>query len=339
MERMEVKYHDRVVESGALVVLACGFDSVPAELGMFNSRQWVEPAVVNSVEAYVSLESKKRIVLNFTTYEPAILSVANAKQLQELRRSRPKKAKLAIPGPPPCKEESTIEHQKKLGLWAVKLPSADTTIVRRTLSTLTEKPAGLPGVNESADAITKRKAFWSFMKPAHFGVKIGSKSLLGILRFVILGNFVRFLQNTSFGRWLLLTFPSIFSLGCFRMKGPSEEEVERASLKMWFVGKGFSNESNTSQGNIIPMEVITRVSGPEIGYITTPIILVQCALIVLSQRNNLPKGGVYPPGIVFGSTNLQEKLENNGISFDFISKSSTFSNKFGLVTWLAHLFV
>ncbi|MED6124250.1 hypothetical protein PIB30_057239 [Stylosanthes scabra] len=325
MERMEAKYHDRAAESGALVVSACGFDSMPAELGfMFNSRQWMEPAMVNSVEAYVSLETEKRIVGNFGTYESAVLGVANAKQLRELRRSRPRKARPPIPGPPLSKQVSTIEHQKKLGLWAVMLPSADATIVRRTLSTLTEKPAGLPAVNESADAVAKRKAFWSSVKPAHFGVNIGSKSLLGILRFVILGIFVALLRNTGFGRWLLLTFPSIFSLGCFRKKGPSEEEVERASFKMWFVGKGFSNGSNTSQGNTKPdMEIITRISGPEVGYITTPIILVQCALIVLSQRNNLPKGGVYTPGIVFGPTDLQEKLEKNGISFDVISKSGT----------------
>ncbi|XP_057755883.1 probable mitochondrial saccharopine dehydrogenase-like oxidoreductase At5g39410 [Arachis stenosperma] len=323
MERMEAKYHDRAAESGALVVSACGFDSVPAELGlMFNSRQWVAPAVVNSVEAYVSLESEKRIVGNFATYESAVLGVANAKQLQQLRRSRPRRARPAIAGPPPSKG-STIEHQKKVGLWAVKLPSADAIVVRRTLSTLTENPGGLRGVNESADAVTKREAFWSSVKPAHFGVKIGSKSLLGILRIIMVGIFIGLLGNTGFGRWLLLTFPSVFSLGWFRKKGPSEEEVESASFKMWFVGKGFSNESNASQGNTKPdMEVITRVSGPEIGYVTTPIILVQCALIVLSQRNNLSKGGVYPPGIVFGPTDLQEKLEKNGMSFDVISKSS-----------------
>ncbi|MED6131560.1 hypothetical protein PIB30_010880 [Stylosanthes scabra] len=328
MERMEEKYHDRAVESGTLMVSACGFDSVPAELGlMFNSRQWVEPAVVNSVEAYVSLESEKRIVANFAMYESTVLGVANAKQLRKLRRSRPRKTRLAIPGSRPSKEGSTIEHQKKLGLWAVKLPSADATIVKRTLSIITEKPSGLPGVNESADAIAKREAFWSSVKPAHFGMNLGSKSPLGILRIILVGIFIGLLGNTGFGRWLLLTFPSIFSLGYFRKKGPSEEEVERASFKMWFVGKGFSNESNTSQGNTIPdMEVITRISGPEIGYITTPIILVQCALVVLSQRNNLPKGGVYTPGIVFGPTDLQEKLEKNGISFDVISKGNTFSN-------------
>lgn len=97
MECVEAKYHDVAAESGALVVSACGFDSVPAELGlMFNSRQWVAPAVVNRVEAYVSLESEKSIVGNLATYESAVLGVANAKQLQELRRSRPRRARPVV---------------------------------------------------------------------------------------------------------------------------------------------------------------------------------------------------------------------------------------------------
>nr|KYP64712.1 hypothetical protein KK1_019317 [Cajanus cajan] len=299
MERVEATHHERAAESGALVVSACGFDSVPAELGvMFNSRQWVGPAVPNSMEAYVALESEKRIVGNFATYESAVLGVANAHKLQQLRRSRPRRPRPVIPGPPPLKGE-TIENQKKIGLWAVKLPSADSTVVRRTLAILTEN------------------------SHAHFGVKIGSKSLLGILRITMVGVFIGLLGGIGFGRWLLLKFPSIFSLGWFRKKGPTEEEVESASFKMWFVGHGFSDESVASQGNVKPdMEIITRVMGPEIGYLTTPIILIQCALVLLSQRNNLPKGGVYPPGIVFGPTDLQERLQQNGISFDIISKSN-----------------
>ncbi|KAI5432150.1 hypothetical protein KIW84_036046 [Lathyrus oleraceus] len=82
---------------------------------------------------------------------------------------------------------------------------------------------------------------------------------------------------------------------------------------MWFVGRGFSNESLASQENTKPdMEIVTRVTGPEVGYVATPIVLVQCALILLSQRKNLLKGGVYPPGIVFGPTDLQQKLQQNG---------------------------
>ncbi|XP_058736414.1 probable mitochondrial saccharopine dehydrogenase-like oxidoreductase At5g39410 [Vicia villosa] len=324
MERMESDYHNRAYETGSLVVSGCGFDSVPAEIGLlFNLGQWVGEAVPNRVVAYVGLESRKRIVGNFATYESAVLGVANAKDLQAFRRSiTRRRPRPQIPGPSPSKGQ-TIEHQKKIGLWAVVLPSADASVVRRTLSTLTENPNGLPGSNESSETVQKREAFWSSVKPAHFGVKIGSKSLFGILRIIMVGICIGLFGSTGFGRWLLLKFPSLFSLGWFRKNGPSEEEVESASFKMWFVGRGFSNESIASQENAKPdMEIVTRVTGPEIGYVTTPIILVQCALILLSQRKNLPKGGVYPPGIVLGHTDLQQKLQQNGISFDVISKST-----------------
>ncbi|PRQ53460.1 putative NAD(P)-binding domain-containing protein [Rosa chinensis] len=322
MERMEASYFDKAAEKGSLVISACGFDSVPAEFGlMFNSRHWVGAAVPSRVEAYVSLESEKRIVGNFGTFESAVLGVANADKLMKLRRSRPKKPRPEIPASPPSKGP-TIEHQKKIGLWAVKLPSADSTVVRRTLGALTENPGGLPGRNESDEHIKKREAFWSTVKPAHFGMKIGTKSLLGIFRIMTVGIFIGLLGQFSFGRWLLLKYPPFFSVGLFRKQGPSDKEVRSASFKMWFVGCGFSDRSLASQGNTKPdMEIVTRVMGPEVGYITTPIILLQCALIVLSQRDNLPKGGVLPPGIVFGPTDLQEKLQENGVTFDVISKN------------------
>ncbi|XP_043726310.1 probable mitochondrial saccharopine dehydrogenase-like oxidoreductase At5g39410 [Telopea speciosissima] len=323
MERMEAIYHEKAMEKGSLVVSACGYDSVPAELGlMFNSRQWEPPAVPYRVEAYLNLESKKRIVGNIGTFESAVLGVANMKQLQELRRSRPRRARLAIPGPPPP-TGPIIEHQKTIDLWALRLPSADSIVVRRTLATLTENPHGLPGVDEGEEQMECRKNFWSKVKPAHFGVKIGFKSLLGIIPIIIVGIFIGLFGRISFGRRLLLKFPSIFSLGGFRKTGPTEEEVESASFKMWFIGHGYSDGSLASQGNRKPdTEIITRVMGPEIGYLTTPIILLQCALTVLNRRNNLPRGGVFPPGIVFGPTDLQEGLQQNGISFDIISKKA-----------------
>ncbi|KAJ0667289.1 putative saccharopine dehydrogenase, NADP binding domain, NAD(P)-binding domain superfamily [Helianthus annuus] len=92
MERMEALYHQRAVENGSSLVLsACGIDSIPAELGfLFNSKQWVLPAVVSQVEAYMSLESDVRVVANSATYESAVLGVAEADKLRELRRSRGK---------------------------------------------------------------------------------------------------------------------------------------------------------------------------------------------------------------------------------------------------------
>ncbi|CAI0453907.1 unnamed protein product [Linum tenue] len=201
MERMEFVYHDQAVETGSLVVSACGFDSVPAELGwMFNSKQWVYPAVPNRIEAYLSLESDKNIVANFGTYESAVLGVAHMDKLIELRRSRPRRSK--------------------------------------------------------------------------------------------------------------------------PKKGPSEDEVASASFKMWFVGRGYSDlRTSINVGDKeVDAEIITRIMGPDAGYLTTPIILLQCALIVLGQRDRLPKGGVLTPGIVFGPMDLQERLQQNGISFDVISR-------------------
>ncbi|PVH65171.1 hypothetical protein PAHAL_2G436400 [Panicum hallii] len=317
MERVEAELHEPAAKSGSLIVSACGFDSVPAELGfLFHSRQWEPPSAPVTVEAYVSLQSTKRIVGNIGTYESAVLGVANAGQLQALRRSRPRRPRPNIPGPPPPKG-SLIEGHNPLGMWAMKLPSADTVVVKRTLSTVTEHPEGLPGAEETPEYTEHRKSFWSSVKPAHFGVKIASRSLMIIVRFLITGLFIGLLANFSFGRSLLLNYPEFFSAGMFSRAGPTEEEVKSASFKMWFVGHGYSDTAQASERGSKPdKEVITKVSGPEVGYITTPIVLVQCALVLLSQRGNLPKGGVYTPGAVFGPTDLQQRLQENGMSFD-----------------------
>uniref|UniRef100_A0A803RBP6 Saccharopine dehydrogenase NADP binding domain-containing protein n=1 Tax=Cannabis sativa TaxID=3483 RepID=A0A803RBP6_CANSA len=97
MELMEARYHEKAVDSGSLVVSACGFDSVPAEMGLlFNSRQWVDPAAPNRVDAYLSLESDKKIVGNIGTFESAVLGVSSVHNLRELRRSRPKRSKPVV---------------------------------------------------------------------------------------------------------------------------------------------------------------------------------------------------------------------------------------------------
>ncbi|CAI9272662.1 unnamed protein product [Lactuca saligna] len=115
MERIEAVYHEKAVETGSLVISACGFVSIAAEFGfMFNSRQWVSPAAPNRVQAYLQL---KRTVANFATYESAVLGFANADNLNKLRRSGRRRARPSIPGYAPTKG-SIIEYQKQLGLWA-----------------------------------------------------------------------------------------------------------------------------------------------------------------------------------------------------------------------------
>lgn len=321
MEKMEATYHQRAEETGSLVISACGYDSIPAELGViFHSRQWKPPSVPHSVDSYLLLESDKRIVGNIGTFESAVLGVSNAHELQKLRRSRPRRARPQIPGPP-ARKSKLIEHLSSIGLWALKLPSSDAIVVRRTQNFLAEDPHGLPGVNENPDFAEKRKNFWSEVKPLHYGVYMGCKSISRVAGLIFFGLNMALLCSFGWGRSLLLKYPEIFTLGVFRKTGPTEEEVSSATFKMTFVGHGYSDESRLLQQKSKPdMEIVTRISGPEVGYVTTPITLVQCALILIDQRHNLPKGGVLPPGIVFGPTELQERLEKNGISFEVLSK-------------------
>ncbi|RHN56180.1 hypothetical protein MtrunA17_Chr5g0426671 [Medicago truncatula] len=89
-----------------------------------------------------------------------------------------KRAKPMIPGPLP--KEQILEHKKKIGLWGITLPSANATVVGKVFLILTKHANGLPGLNDNPETIQKGKVFWSPVKPVHFGLKLSSKSLLGI---------------------------------------------------------------------------------------------------------------------------------------------------------------
>ncbi|KAK8672655.1 hypothetical protein V6N13_111020 [Hibiscus sabdariffa] len=273
---LEAKYHEKAVDTGSLIVKACGFDSIPSEMGvMFNTRQWELPAVPNHVTAYFKSRKDAHVAVHIIEWvvpkeEGHGISVLKADMMllkPDLFIFPHGTAMRAIPGSRPHKGPM-IEYQDKIGLIAVKLPSAD--VVRRTLVALMENP---------------------------------------------------------------------LCFGWFRNTSPSEEEVRSASFKMWFIGYSFSDSRLAFELNSkLDMQIITRVMEPEICYVTTPICLIQCALVVLSveicyvttpicliqcalvvlsQRENLPKGGVYTLALslVQISKNGCKKMECLLISF------------------------
>lgn len=70
---------------------------------------------------------------------------------------------------------------------------------------------------------------------------------------------------------------------------------------------------------------MTRVTGPEPGYVATPIIFVELARCLLEQRASLPpplQGGVFTPGAVFYSepTRLIERLRAAGVDFAVVQQ-------------------
>ena len=66
----------------------------------------------------------------------------------------------------------------------------------------------------------------------------------------------------------------------------------------------------------------TRVRGPEPGYVATPIMVSECAMVLLGEgqkvRSGLGGGGVYTPGRVFLDTSLVERLGRAGVVFEVV---------------------
>ncbi|EFJ37365.1 hypothetical protein SELMODRAFT_77069 [Selaginella moellendorffii] len=319
MERMRAKYHEQAVDRESLVVSACGFDSVPAEFGViFNTKQWQGSSKPNSIDAYLTLRSSTRMKGNFATFESAVLGIASVGELQKLRKSRPiKSPRLQIPGVP--LKRPAVHWEDAVNSWAVKIPSSDAVLVRRTLATVAENPDGLPTASKHQEQSLRQ---WTDIKPVLFGVYLSVKELWRVCFLLLTGFILYVLANFGWGRKLLLSYPEVFTGGVFSKTGPSQEEIDNSSFSMVFVGRGFKDASKVPPGKKQQpdMEIITRVTGPEIGYVTTPIILVQAALLVLENRDKLPKGGVWTPGVAFGTTDYEQRLQNNGLSFDVISK-------------------
>lgn len=88
-----------------------------------------------------------------------------------------------------------IEHQTKIGLWVVKLPSVDASIVRRTLAFLAQNSTGIQCINETLEHQQNRIDFWSSINPAHFEMKIASPNLFNIFGFITVGLLIRNLSK------------------------------------------------------------------------------------------------------------------------------------------------
>ena len=94
--------------------------------------------------------------------------------------------------------------------------------------------------------------------------------------------------------------PKFFSFGAFSHEGPSKEDMDVTSFVITLAGKGWSEKfaDPTDVHKHVPeKELIVQVSGPEFGYVATPICMVQSALVILRETDKLPPG--YFPFICF----------------------------------------
>lgn len=88
MERMQLEYNKAAQEAGIYIVSACGFDSIPCDLGIIYTQNKFG-GEINSVETYLASWSTAPNVggaaIHYGTWESAVYGLAHANELRGLR--------------------------------------------------------------------------------------------------------------------------------------------------------------------------------------------------------------------------------------------------------------
>uniref|UniRef100_A0A8C1HXC1 Saccharopine dehydrogenase-like oxidoreductase n=1 Tax=Cyprinus carpio carpio TaxID=630221 RepID=A0A8C1HXC1_CYPCA len=295
LESMQLNYHDQAAEKGVYIVGSCGFDSIPADMGVIYTRDQFK-GTLTAVESFLTASAgPEGGCIHDGTWQSAIYGLADSNKLRSLRKKFGHKP-LPVVGPK-IKRRGTLFYSNELQQYAIPFMGTDPSVVKRTQRYLTEE------LKES---------------PVQYGAYVGIGGISNIFKLVFAGLMFFFLVKFSFGRNLLIKFPEFFSFGFFSKAGPTRKQMEGSSFRFIFIGEGYTEGSDPSEGKPNG-KIRTLVKGPEVGYVATPIAMVQAALTMLNESDSLPNtGGVYTPGATFAKTTLIDRLNKHGIQFSVL---------------------
>ncbi|KAJ3593589.1 hypothetical protein NHX12_005923 [Muraenolepis orangiensis] len=292
LEGMQLNYHSQAAEKGVYIIGSCGFDSIPADMGVLYTRDQFR-GTLTAVESFLTASAgPEGASIHDGTWQSAIYGVSDGASLRSLRRKFNYKP-LPVVGAK-IKRRSPLFFSNELQQYAVPFMGTDPSVVKRTQRFLAEQHQE---------------------KPVQYGAYAGVGGVGNILKMLVAGMMFMFLIKFSFGRNLLIKYPEFFSFGFFTKAGPTRTQMKDSSFQFAFYGEGYTEGTDPSQGKP-DGKIRTVVRGPEAGYVATPIAMVQAALTVLNEPKALPeKGGVYTPGGAFAKTTLIDRLHKHGIQF------------------------
>lgn len=304
LEKMQLKYHDQARTANVYIVGNVGYDSIPCEMGIqflqanFNGD-------VNSVDVFYNIKfGPEKTKLNFGTFHSLIHHVAHENELKSLRR------KLFVNPLPKSNHSinsrSVLTHSSEINKWCIRFPTTDESAVSRTQYYNYHHRKLRP-------VYTQASSYYMVLPNLFLGILLIIVFPLGLL-----------MMKLSWGRRLLINYPSFFTLGAFSKKGPSRTQVENSSFETTVVGTGYETKLTNYEDKHTDKpkkKMVVKVSGPEPAYIATPICMIQAALTILQETDKLPEtGGVYSPGAAFLNTTLVTRLSKEGISFEVVNK-------------------
>ena len=299
LETMQFLYDKKAKENNVLVIGATGFDSVPAESGVMCLQEKFEGGRLTNVESFLSIQhGPKGGGINFATYESAAHSFSHAGELIKLRKFLSSEPMPKIPHRLPKRPYMFFSEEVKK--WCLPFMGSDRSVVSRTVR------------DHLKSGVLKNNV--------EFNPYLSMSSKYAALKFRAFIYIFTFLCHYWLGRWLLLKFPQIFSLGYFKRGGPSQEQIDGTIFTKTFVGHGFDSQESASTRGKPNRRVIVRLTAPEPGYVATPICMVQCACVVLKEADSMRhKSGVLTPGAAFYGTSLLQRLNKHNVKLETLS--------------------
>lgn len=294
LESMQLKYNKAADEAGVHIVGACGYDSIPAEMGLSHMIKNFK-GELNSVQMYVKMKSGgAKTSIHTGTMESAALVFANNEDIPKIRRQL---FPTSLPKPKHKIVKKGILHKNEtLNMWGIPFPS-DEPVVYRTQ-------------RYRSDVLGLRPVqFQQFFGLPSFFHGIGL--LIGMAYFAVICYF-------SWTRKLLIKYPGVMTAGVFTSAGPDREELKKLSFTVTLIGQGWAEQlaSGSDQHNEPPDSSITvKVSGPDPGYGATALMMVASAMTILREKQSCTgRGGVMTPGVAFMNTALIDRIVNRGMT-------------------------
>ncbi|MEU4472849.1 saccharopine dehydrogenase NADP-binding domain-containing protein [Micromonospora sp. NPDC023888] len=203
VDLMYVRHHAEATRTGARLVHACGFDSVPHDLGVWFTVKRLPADMPITVDGYVRAGGR----FSAGTYHSALTAFSRTGQASRAARERraveprPTDRRVrAVPG--------RLARSAELGIWTVPLPTIDPQVVRRSAAA---RPEYGPDFRYRHFAAVKRL-------PTVLAGAVGLGALVGLVK----------LPPTR--RWLLGRLAS--------GQGPTVEQRAASWFRVRFVGTG-----------------------------------------------------------------------------------------------------
>ncbi|PSC70768.1 saccharopine dehydrogenase-like oxidoreductase [Micractinium conductrix] len=304
IEKVELQYSEAAAAAGCYVASAVGFDSVPGDLGIeYTLSLFKPPARCTLVESALTISGGAQGFRgHYPTYESAVAGFASAGELRKLRKEAEQKkgrVDLKVPGPKPPRQAGAA-WDGRLNAWTFPFMGADASVIRRSMAARVK--AGEPAANVAV----------VFTLPSRYYMTLWQG----------FGAAFSFLAGKPWGRRVLLQYPRMFSYGMFSHEGPSEQQMAETTFRFTNIAKGYSAGAPQSPGEEPDVEIITRISGPEPGYIACSIFIVQAAVTLLEERDKLPAPGVHTPASLLRRTTYIERLQRRGVKFEQLESAA-----------------